>query len=36
VRDGLREDVIIKLVKKIFSVCPAVKEVGDPIRNGRL
>jgi hypothetical protein len=32
-RDGLRKDVVIKLVKKIFSVRPAVEEIGDPIRN---
>ena len=32
-RDGLRKDVIIKLVKKIFSVRPAVEEIGNPISN---
>jgi hypothetical protein len=33
VRDGLREDVIIKLVKKIFSMSPAVEKIGDSISN---
>ena len=32
-RDGLRKDVIIKLVKKVFSVSPAVEEIGDPIKS---
>jgi hypothetical protein len=33
VRDGLRKDVIIKFMKKIFSMSPAVEEIGDPISN---
>jgi hypothetical protein len=35
-RDRLRKDVIIKLVKKILSVSPAVKKVDNPISNGRV
>jgi hypothetical protein len=36
VRDRLRKDVVIKFVKEIFSVSPAVKKVDDPISNGKL